>query len=109
MKWIPSIMVSSLEEIDGFTGDAVHQPVFLSNPPRPTAGEHIFQRLGLSRPFERIPHHSLHEIEDSDRDATLVLDPKPEVLQKLGLECGDPFSLPLHRASLFAARLLSPV
>ena len=97
----PSVVVSSLKEIDCLVSDAVHQSVFLGDTPRPTAGEHILQRFGLSRTFERIPHHCLNEIEDSDRDAALVFDPEPEVLQKLGLKYGDPFRLPTHRASLF--------
>jgi hypothetical protein len=81
--------------------------VFLSDTPRPTAGEHIFQRFGFSWAFEGIPHDCLNEIEDSDRDAALVFDPKPEVLKKLGLKYGDPFRRSLQRASLSAKRLLS--
>ena len=103
----PLIVVSSLEEIDGLVGDAVHQPVFLSDTPRPTAGEYILQRFGLSRAFERIPHDCLHEVEDSNSDAALVLKPKPEVLKKLGLKDSDPFRLSRHRASLSAKQLLS--
>ena len=102
-------MVSSLEEIDCLVGDAVHQSVFLSDTPRPTPGEYIFQRFGLSRALERIPHGCLHEVEYSDRDTMLVFDPKPEVLKKLGLKCSDSFRLSLHRASLSAKPQLSPV
>jgi hypothetical protein len=102
-------MVSSLEEIDRLIGDAVHQSVFLSDTPRPTAGEYMFQRFGLSRTFERIPRDCLNEVEDSDRYATLVFDPKPEVLKKLGLKNSDPSRMSLHRASLSAERLLSRV
>jgi hypothetical protein len=99
-------VVSSLEEIDRPIGDTIDQTVFLSDAARPTAGEHIFQRFGLSRAFERIPHGCLNEIEDSDGDAPLVFDPKPEVLKKLGLKYGDPFSLSPHQASLSAKRWL---
>ena len=95
-------MVPSLEEVNGFVRDMVHQPVFLSNTPGPTSGEDKFQRFGLSRALERISHDCLHEVEDSDRDTALVFDPKPEVLKKLGLKCSDPFRLSLHRASLSA-------
>lgn len=105
----PSIVISRLEEIDCLVGDAVHQPVFLSNTPGPTAGEHNSQRFGFSRTFERIPQDCLNEIEDSDRHAAFVFDPKPEILKKLGLKYGNPFRLSLHRASLFAMLLLSRV
>jgi hypothetical protein len=98
-------VVSGLEEIDRLIGDAVDQPVFLSDTPRPTASEHKFQRFGLSRAFEGVPHHCLNEIEHSDGDAALVLYPKREVLKKLGLKCGDPLRLSLHQASLSAKRL----
>ena len=70
-------MVSRLQKIDRFIRDAADQPVFLSNASRPTTGQHVFQRLGFSQAFKRIPHDRLHKIEDSDRDATLVPDPKP--------------------------------
>jgi hypothetical protein len=103
----PLLVVPSLEEIDCFIGDAVDQPVFLSDTPRPTAGEHILQRFGLSRAFERIRHDCLNEFEDSDGGAALVFDPKPEVLKKLGLKYGDPLRVSLHQASLFAERLLT--
>jgi hypothetical protein len=38
----PLIVISALEEIDCFVGDAVHQTVFLSDSPGPTAAEHMF-------------------------------------------------------------------
>ena len=100
------VVVSSLQEIDGLVTDAIHQPVFLCDTARPAPGKHIFQRFGLSRTFERIPHHCLNEIEDSDRDAALVFDPEPEVLKELRLKYGDPLRLPLHQASLSAMRPL---
>lgn len=83
--------------------------MFLSDTPRPTSDEHIFQRFWFPRPFEGVPHDCFNEIEDSGRDAALVFDPKPEVLKKLGLKYGEPFRLSLHRASLSAKRLLSQV
>jgi len=72
-----SIVISRLQEIDRFISDAVDQPVFLSNASRPTTSQHVFQRLGFSQAFKRIPHDRLNKIEDSDRDAALVPDPKP--------------------------------
>lgn len=102
------VVVSGLKEIDRFIGNAVDQPVFLGDTTRPAAGEHMSQRFGLSRAFERITHDCLYKIEDSYGDAALVFDPKPQVLKKLGLEYGDPLRLSLHQASLSAKRSLTP-
>jgi len=100
-------VVSGLEKIDSLVGDTVHQTVFLSDTPRPTAGEQIFQWFGFPRALKGIPHDRFNEIENSDRDAAFVFDPKSEVLKKLGLKYSEPFRLSLHRASLSAKRLLS--
>jgi hypothetical protein len=100
-------VVSSLEEIDCFVGDPVNQPVFLSDTPRPTTSEHIFQRFGLSRPFQWIPHDSLNKIGHSHRHGALVVDPIPEVLKKLGLKCGDSLRPSLHAKDPSVKRLLS--
>jgi hypothetical protein len=54
----------------------------------------------------RVAQDCFNEIEDSDRYAALIVYPKPEVLKELGLKDGNPFRLPLHRASLFAMRRL---
>ena len=103
----PLIVVPSLEEIDCLIGDAVNQAVFLSDAPRPTTCQHVFQRFGLSQAFEWIPHDCLNKIEDSDGNTALVFDPKPKVLKKFGLKYSDPFKLSFHPASLFAKRLSS--
>ena len=100
-------MVSSLEEIDAFAGYPIHEPMFLSDTPRPATGKHIFQWFGFPRALKGIPHDRFNEIENSDRDAAFVFDPKSEVLKKLGLKYSEPFRLSLHRASLSAKRLLS--
>jgi len=98
-------VVSALEEIDCFIGDAVYEAVLLSDSPGPAAAEHVFQRFGLSEAFKRIPHDRINQIKDSHRDSALVFDPKSEVLKKLGLKYGNPFSLSLHRASLSVERM----
>jgi hypothetical protein len=47
-------MIPRLKKIDSFFGYAVYEPVFLSNSSGPASGENVPQRLGLSRPAERI-------------------------------------------------------
>jgi hypothetical protein len=95
-------MVSSLEEVNGFIRDTVHQPVFLANTARPTACQHIFERLRLSQPLEWIPHHCLDEIQHPDCGAAFGFDPKAEVLPKLRLKDRDPLRISLHLTSLDA-------
>jgi hypothetical protein len=60
-----SVMVSSLEEVNGFICDPVDQPVFLADTARPAACQHIFERLRLSQPLEWIPHHCLLKFLDA--------------------------------------------
>ena len=95
-------MVSSLQEIDGFVTDAIHQPVFLCDSARPAPGKYIFERFGFPRTFERVSHDSVNQIENPDCGAALRFHPKTEVLKELRLEYGDPLRLSLHRASLYA-------
>jgi hypothetical protein len=68
-----------------------------------------FARLAARRWWEMglgvVPHHHINEIKDSHRDSALGLNPKSEVLKKLGLKYGNPFSLSLHRGSLSAKRM----
>jgi hypothetical protein len=51
---------SSLQEIDGCITDTIDQPVFLRNPPGPTAREQISERLGLACSSEGVAHHCLN-------------------------------------------------
>ena len=99
---LPLVVVSGLQEIDGFVTDAIYQPVFLRDTSRPAPGEHILEWFGLTRAFEGVSHDCINEIEDPDRRGTLAFHPEPEVLQELRLEYGDPLRLSLHRASLYA-------
>jgi hypothetical protein len=103
------VVVSGLQEIDGFLADAIYQPVFLRDTARPTPGEHILERFGFARAFERVSHDCVNQIEDPDCSGTLVFHPEPEVLKELRLEYGDPLRPSLHRASLYAVRRLFPV
>jgi hypothetical protein len=83
-------------------GETVHQAVFLGNPTRPAAGQHIFKRLGLSHPSEWIQHHCLDEIQHSDGGAAFGSDPIAEILPELRLKDGDPLRTSLHLRSLAA-------
>jgi hypothetical protein len=95
-----SVVVSSLEEVNGFIRDTVHQPVFLANSTRPAACQHISKRLRLSEPLEWIPHHCFDQIQHSDRGVAFGFDPKAEVLPELRLKDRDPLRISLHLTSL---------
>jgi hypothetical protein len=98
-------MVSSLEEVNGFIRDTVHQPMLLSNTPRPTACQQISEGFRLSQPLEWILHHGLYEVQHSDCGAAFGFDPKTEVLPELGLKDRDPLRISLHLKSLDAVPL----
>jgi hypothetical protein len=70
-----SVMVSSLEEIDGFIRDTVHQTVFLADTTRPATCQQISEKLRLSQPLEWIPHHCVDQIQHSDCGITFGFDP----------------------------------
>jgi hypothetical protein len=72
-----SIVVACLKEINAFDADAVHQSMFLRNPPRPTASQQISQRLGFSWALEGIAQHRFDQIQYSDRGTPVALDPIP--------------------------------
>jgi hypothetical protein len=100
-----SVMVSSLEEINGFIRDTVHQPVFLADTTRPAACQHISERLRLSQPLEWISHHCLDQIQHSDCSAAFGFDPKTKVVPELRLKDRDPLRISLHLKSLDAVPL----
>src|SRR5579872_7208793 len=95
-----SVVVSSLEEINGLVGDPVHEAVFLSDAARPTPGQYKSQRFGFSRPFKGVPHDRLDEIEHSDSGASFGFDRKTQILPELGLKDRNPLTPWLHRGSL---------
>lgn len=100
-----SVMVSSLEEINGFIRDTVHQTVFLADTTRPAAGQHISERFRLSQSLEWISHHCLDQVQHSDCSAPFSLDPKAEVLPELRLKDRKPLRISLHPRSLDAVPL----
>ena len=98
-------MVSSLEKINGFIRDMVHQPVFLADTARAAACQHISERLRLSQSLEWIPHHCLDQIQHSDCGVAFGSDPKTEVLPALRLKDRDPLRISRHLKSLDAVPL----
>jgi len=98
-------MVSSLEEVNGFIRDTVHQPVFLADTTRPAACQYKFKRLRLSQPLEWIPHHCLDQIQHSDCGAAFGFDPKTDVLPELRLKHRDLLRISLHLKFLDAVPL----
>ena len=95
-----SVVVSSLEEINGLVRDPVHQAVFLSDTARPTPGQYKSQRFGLSWAFKGVRHDRLDEIQYPDCSASLGFDPKTQILPELGLKDCNPVTPGLHRGSL---------
>jgi hypothetical protein len=53
---------AGLKEIKDLAADPVNQPVFLGDPPRPTAHEQVTERLGLAGALEWITHHRFDEM-----------------------------------------------
>jgi hypothetical protein len=98
-------VVLGLEEIDCFIGDAVYEAVLLGDSPGPAAAAYVFHRFRFSEAFEPVPHDRIDQIKDSHRNSALVFDPKSEVLKKLELKYGNPFSLSFHRESLSVKRM----
>jgi len=102
-------MVASLKKIDGFVANPIDQPVFLCDTPGPTTCKHISERLRFAWALERIAHNCLNQIQYSDSCVPVGFDPMWQVLSELGMEDGDSFTFPLHRASLDAIQLQSRV
>ena len=100
-----SIMVTGLKKINGFVADAVYQPMFLRDAPRPTTCQQISERFGLARTLEWIANYRFDQIQHSGGDSPVGFDPVSQVFPKLRMEDRDPLTLPWHRASLAAIQL----
>src|SRR5271165_7152052 len=57
----PLVVVSALCDLQAVFGRAIHQTVFLGQPPRPPTAERAAQRLGLARPLKRRPRSFLDQ------------------------------------------------
>ena len=83
-----SVVITALEKINSVVTHEVHEPVLLSDSPRPGPGCEVFQRFRLSGPFERIADHRFHEIQNLESDSAIFAHPPAEILQKLALKNG---------------------
>jgi hypothetical protein len=95
-------MVPSLEKINGLIRDTVHQPMLLADTTRPTASQHIPERLRLSKPMKWVSHHCLDQIQHSDCSTAFPLDPIEDILPEFSLKDRDPLRISLHPRSLDA-------
>ena len=100
-------MIAPLHEVDLAIADEVYETMFLRQPSRSRSRQRMLERLGLANPGKRIAHHALNQIERPDRNSALFTDPKPEVLNKLGMEHCQPrdLALPVRATSLVQVRL----
>jgi hypothetical protein len=90
-------MIAGLEEVHSIGTGPVYQPVFLGDAPGPTIREDIPQWFGLSYALERIAQDRIDQIQYSNGDDPVGPDPGSEILQKLGMKDGGPFTFPAHR------------
>ena len=57
-------MIARLKEVNaGFA--PINQPVLLSDPPRPAAPQHVFERLGLADARERIAEDRFYKLQNA--------------------------------------------
>jgi len=84
-------VITGLQKVYAFVGDAINQPVFLRYPPGPTACQRIAERFRFAQTLEGVAHHCLHKFQHSDRGRPVALDPILKVVPKLRLKNGDSF------------------
>jgi hypothetical protein len=46
----------------------------------------MFERLGFADPRKRIAHHGLDQIERPNRNSSIFIDPKPQIVDELRME-----------------------
>ena len=76
-------MVSSLMKLDLVGGHAIDQAMFLSNATAPATGQRESERLRLTDPFKWVGQNSCYEVEDSESNLTVSLDPVTQIVAKL--------------------------
>ena len=79
-------MVTRLQKIYPPAAHFVDDPVLLGDPSRPAAGKPESERLRFPDSLEGVTQYGFHQIQDSECRAAIVLDPPPEVFQKLPME-----------------------
>jgi hypothetical protein len=61
----------------------MHESMLLGDPPRPAAGEKVFQRFGFAGSGERVTHDGFDQLQRSRRDAAVGFDPVAKVFSKI--------------------------
>ena len=104
-------MIAGLQKINTLVSHPVHQSVLLRDTPGPTAREHVAERLGSTDTLKRVAQDSFDEIEDSNRNISVALDPVPEILKKFCVEYRETLGFNGHSgrlASAFAPSSIAP-
>lgn len=97
-----SVVVAGLQEVDAILTDQVHDAVLLRQTPRPGPRREILEGLRLPDSLKRIAQDRLDQIERSQRDTPVGLDPVPQVFAKLPLKdcCASAAPLSLQAPAL---------
>ena len=66
--------------------------MFLRDAPRPASGERISERFGFADAFEELAQHRFDEIQNSDRNTAVGLDPIPKIFSEFRLENSEPLN-----------------
>ena len=104
----PSIVVSGLKEINSVMTHEVHDPVFLGQPSRPSAGCQMLERLGLADAGERITKDGLHKIQRPEGYLPIRFYPEPKIFAELRLKDRNPWLLRDSGAALSLAQARAP-
>jgi hypothetical protein len=83
-----SVVVTGLKKVDSMLTYPIHEPMFLSDPPRPAARQYELQRLRFADADERIFHNSFNQFQDSKCCSAVRFYPKSQVLSKVRMENG---------------------
>lgn len=81
-----SIVVAGLEKIDSIGPHEIHDAVLLRDATRPRIRCEVAQRLWPTDALKRITPHRLDKIDDTQSDASIILNPVPEIFAELRLE-----------------------
>ena len=85
-----SIVVAGLEKIDPSGADRIDQSMFFGDAAGPRAGQHVFQRFRFPDALKWISHCGFDQVQDSQGDPAIGLDPVAQVLAKFGMKDREP-------------------
>jgi hypothetical protein len=98
-------VVAGLEKVNAFFRNAVNEPVLLRDTSRPASGKRVSEGFGLTRSFKGVAQHRFNQVQHSDCDVAVALDPIPKIFSELGLEDSEPLNFLCHRGVRAAAQL----